>query len=180
MIIAKELKKTNIAEYLIYMFQIEDLIRSNSCDLDKLNQNLVTKYKQPESILTEIKKWYNALCRMMNEEKLQSSGHLQFVTNQINELTDFHYRLLELSNDENYTQLFKIAKPDIELFRNKLPDKLQSDIEVCLNALYLLLLMRLKQINITDETIEAMTNFSNLLSYLSKKYSEFEKGEVEI
>ena len=80
------------------MFQIEDLIRSNSCDFDKLNQNLLTKYKQPENVLSEIKKWYKALCRMMNEEKLQNTGHLQFVVNQINELTDFHFRLIDLAH----------------------------------------------------------------------------------
>ena len=180
MIIAKKLKKTNISEYLIYMFQIEDLIRSNSCDFDKLNQNLLTKYKQPENVLSEIKKWYKALCRMMNEEKLQNSGHLQFVVNQIKELTDFHFRLIELSEDENYIKLFKIAFPDIQQFRNKSQNKNLSDIEVCLHALYSLLLMRLKQITITVETLEAMTNFSNLLAYLSAKYKKFEVGEIEI
>ena len=81
---------------------------------------------------------------MMNEEKLQKSGHLQFVTNQIKELTDFHFRLIEFLNDEGYIKLFKIANPDIENFRNKIPSKPSSDIEVCLYALYSLLLMRLK------------------------------------
>ena len=30
--IAQQLKERNIAEYLIYMWQIEDLIRANGCD----------------------------------------------------------------------------------------------------------------------------------------------------
>jgi len=180
MIIAKKLKKTNISEYLIYMFQIEDLIRSNSCDFDELNQNLLTKYKQPENVLSEIKKWYKALCRMMNEEKLQNSGHLQFVVNQIKELTDFHFRLIELSEDENYIKLFKIAAPDIQQLRNKIPSKPSSDIEVLLYALYSLMILRLKKTAITAQTLEAMTNFSNLLAYLSAKYKNFEVGEIEI
>lgn len=37
MIIAKKLKEQNIAEYLIYMWQVEDLIRANGCDIDRLH-----------------------------------------------------------------------------------------------------------------------------------------------
>jgi len=71
--------------------------------------------------MTEIRKWYLALCRMMNEEGLQNSGHLQFVANQVKELTDFHFRLSELTDDNEYKELFNNAINDIEHFRNKLP-----------------------------------------------------------
>ena len=180
MLIAKELKKTNISEYLIYMFQIEDLIRSNSCDFEKLDENLISKFNQPKNEMNEIRKWYQAICRMMNEEKLQKSGHLQFISNQIKELTDFHYRLLELTDDNDYKDFFNTATNDIEHFRIKLPSKPDSDIEVCLYALYSLLLMRLKKVSLNIETLEAMTNFSNLMAHLSKKYKEYETGEIEI
>ena len=33
MFISKQLKENNIAEYLIYMWQVEDMIRANGCDL---------------------------------------------------------------------------------------------------------------------------------------------------
>ena len=36
MFIAQKLKQTNIAEYLIYMWQIEDIIRAAGCDIDLL------------------------------------------------------------------------------------------------------------------------------------------------
>ena len=35
--IAQALKEKNIAEYLLYMWQVEDLIRANGCDIDRLN-----------------------------------------------------------------------------------------------------------------------------------------------
>ena len=35
MFVSKQLKEKNIAEYLIYMWQIEDLIRANGCDIGK-------------------------------------------------------------------------------------------------------------------------------------------------
>ena len=39
--IAQQLKEKNIAEYLIYMWQVEDLIRANGCDLDRVEQNII-------------------------------------------------------------------------------------------------------------------------------------------
>jgi hypothetical protein len=180
MVIARELKKTNISEYLIYMFQIEDLIRLNNCEIGKIQDVLINQFHLPEAQMLEVKKWYEALCRMMNEEGIQKSGHLQFITNQIKELSDFHFRLIELLEDEKYIQLFSNTQHDIVAFRNKLQSKPESDIEVCLYALYSLLLMRLKKMSITAETLEAMTNFSTLMAYLSQKYREYEKGELEI
>jgi hypothetical protein len=180
MVIAKQLKRTNISEYLIYMFQVEDLIRLNECDIRKVESSLVNQFSIPENQKEDTRKWYEALCRMMNEEGIQKCGHLQYISNQIKELTDFHYRLLELTDDENYEGLYAQAKNDIEIFRNKLPSKPESEIEVCLYALYSLMLMRLKKISISAETHEAMTNFSAMIAYLSKKYHEFEKGELEM
>jgi len=179
MIIARELKRTNISEYLIYMFQVEDLIRLSQCDVSKVEENLSSKFNQPEKQMAEIKKWYEALCRMMAEEGLQQSGHLQFISNQIKELTDFHYRLLEFTDDENYPKLYSLAKEDIAEFRKKIPSNPESEIEVCLYALYTLMLLRLKKMTITIETLEAMTNFTKWMAYLSQKFHEFEKGEFE-
>ena len=36
MFISKQLKENNIAEYLIYMWQVEDMIRANGCDMEKI------------------------------------------------------------------------------------------------------------------------------------------------
>ena len=44
MIIASQKRKENIAEYLLYMWQVEDLIRANNMDLDKIEQNIISKY----------------------------------------------------------------------------------------------------------------------------------------
>ncbi|MBP6255797.1 MAG: DUF4924 family protein, partial [Bacteroides sp.] len=38
--IAQQLKEKNIAEYLIYMWQVEDLLRANGCDIDRIRQNI--------------------------------------------------------------------------------------------------------------------------------------------
>lgn len=39
--IAQQLKERNIAEYLIYMWQEEDLIRANHCEPEELETNVI-------------------------------------------------------------------------------------------------------------------------------------------
>ena len=44
MIIAQLKRKENIAEYLLYMWQIEDIIRANKLDIDLIEKNLISQY----------------------------------------------------------------------------------------------------------------------------------------
>ena len=44
MITASQKRKENIAEYLLYMWQIEDLIRANGLDIDKIRANVLERY----------------------------------------------------------------------------------------------------------------------------------------
>ena len=41
MFVSRQLKEKNIAEYLIYMWQIEDLIRANGCDMEKIKSTII-------------------------------------------------------------------------------------------------------------------------------------------
>ena len=42
--IAQQLKEKNIAEYLIYMWQEEDLIRANHCEPEEMEANIIARY----------------------------------------------------------------------------------------------------------------------------------------
>lgn len=44
MIIAQQKRKENIAEYLLYMWQVEDLIRAYNFDIDKIEANIISGY----------------------------------------------------------------------------------------------------------------------------------------
>ena len=48
MFISKQLKQQNIAEYLIYMWQVEDLIRAHGCDLERIRESLVARYPEAQ------------------------------------------------------------------------------------------------------------------------------------
>ena len=41
---ASEKRKQNIAEHLLYMWQIEDIIRANDLDIDKIKANVIDRY----------------------------------------------------------------------------------------------------------------------------------------
>ena len=90
--IAQQLKAKNIAEYLIYMWQVEDLIRANECDIDKIRENIISRY--PEEEHPALEEWYGNLVDMMRTEGVKEKGHLQINRNVIVNLTELHVELL--------------------------------------------------------------------------------------
>ena len=180
MLIAREKKKSNIAEYVLYMWQVEDLIRVYGFDMERIEKNIVAQYRQSEKVKQEIRDWYANLIVMMYEERIQKTGHLQFVKNTINEINDLHLRLLNDLNDEKYKGLYRLAEPNIHEFNQRSLHKASNDIETCFNGLYALLMLRLQKKNISTETKEAMSTFSSMLAYLSKKYKDMEDGNLEL
>ncbi|MBF1548373.1 MAG: DUF4924 family protein, partial [Prevotella salivae] len=77
MFIAKELRKKSIAEYLLYMWQIEDIIRAMGCSLPLIRKAYISKFTDytDEQKEDEID-WFGNLVRMMNEEGKRDQGHL--------------------------------------------------------------------------------------------------------
>ena len=75
MFISKQLKQQNIAEYLIYMWQVEDLIRAYGCDLERIREELVPRF--PAEQQGELAQWYEDLIEMMRREEVMQQGHLQ-------------------------------------------------------------------------------------------------------
>ena len=61
MLIAKKLKEENIAEYLLYMWQIEDIIRANKLDIDIIDKQIISGFEQPQNVKNEIREWYENL-----------------------------------------------------------------------------------------------------------------------
>ena len=45
MFIANKLRKENIAEYLLYMWQVEDIIRANQWDIEKIKTNVINQFE---------------------------------------------------------------------------------------------------------------------------------------
>ena len=115
--IAQQLKEKNIAEYLIYMWQVEDLIRANDCNLDKLETNVIAQF--PAEDRPALEEWYGNLVEMMRAEGVKEQGHLQINRNVILELTDLHGRLLTSTRAPFYNAAYFKALPFIVELRQR-------------------------------------------------------------
>ncbi|MDT9694135.1 DUF4924 family protein, partial [Streptomyces sp. P9(2023)] len=83
-------KQQNIAEYLLYMWQIEDLLRAYDLDIDKVQQHLIDPTPLDDNAKKASRDWYEGLILMMKSEGVQERGHLQINKNIVIELTDLH------------------------------------------------------------------------------------------
>ncbi len=180
MLIAKKLKEENIAEYLLYMWQIEDIIRANKLDIDIIDKQIISGFEQPQNLKNEIREWYENLIDMMRREDVVEKGHLIINKNVISELTELHNRLLKSPQENEYTEAYYKTLPFIVELRSKTQDKNTPELETCLAALYGFLLMRLQKKDISGETQSALSQISSFLRSLSLKYKEYKAGKLDI
>ena len=180
MIIAKEKRRSNIAEYVIYMWHLEDLLRACKLDIDIVQEKVIDGYNAGNASANEIREWYESLIHMMRSEGITELGHLQLVKNTVAEMTEIHQLLLKSSKEQDYMRSFFLAKSNISLFRSKSNNGEASDVEICLNALYSLLLLKMSGKELLVETMESMETFSQLLANLSTKYKAWEEGSLDI
>ena len=168
--IARQKKQENIAEYLLYMWQLEDILRSYELDIDKVGQVLIEPLYHTEEERREARDWYEELILMMKLEGVQKEGHLQINKNLILDLTDLHLRLLRDPKESAYIGLYYNTLPHIVALRAKSGDKDISEIETCFIALYGYLLLKLQKREISGETEAAVAQITGLLRLLSIRY----------
>lgn len=180
MITASVKKRENIAEYLIYMWQIEDLIRANGLDIDKIQSNIIDQYKDlTEAQRKEMRDWYDSLIDMMRRENVIEKGHLQINKNVIIQLDDLHRKLLGNQKYAAYSAQFYHTLPIIVELRAKSGDNKSGEIETCFNALYGILLLRLQGKEISEETKQAIDQISKFLAVLAMYYKKDYNNELE-
>lgn len=176
MFIAKELRKKSIAEYLLYMWQIEDIIRAMGCSLPLIRKAYISKFTDytDEQKEDEID-WFGNLVRMMNEEGKRDQGHLNINDIIVRDLVDLHQRLLQSNRFPIYNAEYYKVLPFIIELRGK-GDKNISEIETCLDALYGIMMLRMQKKEISPETEHAIKEISTFIGMLSDYYL---KNETE-
>ncbi len=178
MIIAKKLKKENICEYLLYMWQVEDLIRAFDLNIDLLNERIISSYPVSDDERKSLYEWYESLIEMMRLENIQTDGHLQLNKNVIIELNELHELLLKSGQDAGYNAKFYHVVPFINQLRNHSTTE-SSDVEVCFNFQYGIMILRMKKAEITPETLQAQTEISKFMVLLAKNYQLYKSGELD-
>ena len=146
-------KKDNIAEYILYLWQMEDYLRA---------------FPQQAEATTEL----HELNEMMHREGIIESGHLQLASNALDELEELHAQLLD--EDAVYRAAIMRLQPSLNLLKAKTDRPTMSDIEACLLLLYQIMMLRLQKKEITPETAQVQQQATQLLQFLSKTYRDFD------
>ena len=180
MIIARKKRKENIAEYLLYMWQVEDLILANRFDIDAIRQTVIAHYAQPAAVKEEITQWYQELIDMMRSEGVMEKGHIQLNKNVIIALTDLHLRLLRSPKEMVYGAAYYKTLPYIVQLRAKSGGEEVPEIETCFNAVYGYLILKMQHKEVSAETTEAIKQITSFLALLSEKYRAEMNNELEL
>lgn len=172
MLIAQKLRKENIAEYLLYMWQVEDTIRAFGCSLQRIKAEYISRFDYDDEQMEEEIDWFGNLIRMMNQEGCREQGHLQInkVTMQL--LTELHTQLLASPKFPFYNTAYYKVLPFIVELRNHGADRQENEIETCFNALYGVMMLRLQKKEITPNTAHAVKEISTFIGMLSDYYKK--------
>lgn len=150
-------KRENIAEYILYLWQLEDYLRAfpeqanDSAELDEI-------------------------LRMMHEEGVMQSGHIQLAKNALSEMEELHDELL--ASEAPYRAVIQHIEPALNLLKAKTDRPGMSDVEACLILLYQVMMLRLQKKPISEATEVTLKDATQLLRFLSRTYyDESNNGE---
>ena len=175
MFIAQELRKTNIAEYLLYMWQVEDTIRAFGCSISRIRREYIDRFDYTDEQKEDETDWFGNLIRMMNSEGCRDQGHLQINKVMLQQLQELHSQLLASTKFPFYNAEYYKVLPYIVELRNHGANKDENEIETCFNSLYGVMMLRLQKKEITPNTefaIKEITTFLGMLSDYYKKDKE--------
>ncbi len=179
MIIADKLRTSNRAEYILYMWQVEDILRAYACDAERIEKEYLSRFNLQEEQFNATREWYANLCTMMFGEGIREKGHLQIVKNALAELEELHDRLANSSDFPYYRGFYLKVLPHIVALRNKGACTESSELQICFDALYGILLLRLRKAEVSPETEQAREDISRMLGQLSDYYfKEKEKEQI--
>ena len=179
MLIARQKQQENIAEYILYMYQIEDIIRAYNFDLERILESYVRPQLPDDSFMTQYRQWYSSLITQMKDQKIEKAGHLMALNETLIEISYLHNTLLNLANDHKYKDLLERANPYIEEFKTKSNLKDKNHIEVLFHAMYMKLLLKLQKKEISAETEEAFDAMRVMLAYLASAYQKMKSGNLD-
>lgn len=179
MYIAHDLRKRNIAEYLLYMWQVEDTIRAFGCSLSRIRSEYIDRFGYNEEQLEEVTDWFGYLIRMMNEEGCREHGHLQINKVTMQQLEELHARLLGSTKFPFYNAEYYKVLPFIVELRNRGADRRKSEVETCFDSLYGVMMLRLQKKTISPDTEHAVKEITTLVGMLSDYYRKDKEEPLE-
>ena len=180
MFVAQHLREENIAEYLLYMWQVEDLLRAFHLDFDTVDTKYLSRFKDlsPEK-RDELRRWYGNIIDMMRSEGVTEQGHLQICKNVISNLDDLHAQLMKSTKFPYYQAAYNQALPVIVALRARNGNHEESELDTCFNFMYGIMLLRLQQKPVSEETAKALQTLTTWIGTLSDYYKQDKQEPIE-
>ena len=183
MLIALQKRKENIAEYILYLWQVEDLLRALQFSPEAIYTTLVDKTagldeQQKENIFN----WYMQIVELLRKEGKESRGHIDHTLHLIGDLHNLHLQLVQLPVGEHYRATYQRLSAELPRLRMVLDDSEIgeiSDTELCFRALYATLLYRIKGggESVISDTLAVI---SPAVGELAAIYGKVERGEIDL
>ncbi len=127
-------RRENIAEYILYLWQVEDLLRAVQFSPEAIFSQFVAPRNLPTTEQQHnFLAWYLDIANLLREEGKEAQGHLDHTLHLIADLNDLHLRLLKLPAGEHYTQTFARLQPELSKLRGEFEG---SDVELMFRSLY--------------------------------------------
>lgn len=173
-------KDENITEYILYMWQTEDIIRSCNFDIGIISERLISTMNIGKKEKNELKRWYATLIEEMEKNNSKKKGHLEEINYLINELTYLHNTLITIFQDNKYIDLYNEATPNIREMQKRSGGTPRNDVETCLIGIYGIVLLKLQKKTVSKNTLDAVRTFIVLMNYLADKYKDMKIGKLDL
>lgn len=164
-------KIEHIVEYVLYVWQMEDLVRAA-----QFSEEAIDSLFQGQG--GEDCEWLLALSKQMKRESLEEKGHISDVIEVQTELALLHDLLTGPMEDEIYTSSFQTAEPILrELEQNKMGEGLRHPTETMLTALYGWLVLKMRKEEVSLETQSALQPIREMANALARGHVKVYQGK---
>jgi hypothetical protein len=193
--IARLKRDENIAEYILYIWQLEDLLRAMQFSPETVFRTLVAPRDATDEWKIAALDWYMEIAGLLQKEDKAEGGHLGHTLHLIADMNDVHLTLMEQPSGREYRKLFERLAPELPRLRETLGRDDASDIELAFKALYAAMLYRIKagtpavgsvvqdksggmdRSKAVNDVIELV---SPVIALLSDLYHKAERGEKDL
>ena len=179
--IAQAKRKENIAEYILYIWQLEDLLRALQFSPEAIYSQLVAPRQVEEEQKHLFLLWYMDIVNLLRKEGKEQSGHLEHSLHLIADMHNLHLQLMQNPIGEHYRQTFSKLAPQLPQLRTMLKSENISDTELAFRALYAAMLYRIKGDKSHSEAVaDTIELVSPVVGELAAMYGKVERGEVDL
>ncbi len=177
---AQRLRHENIAEYILYIWQLEDLLRALQFSPEAIYTQFVASRTQlspqEQHALLE---WYAQIGELLQKEGKDEKGHIEHTLHLIADLHNLHLQLLKLPIGARYRALYASLEETLPNLRAVIKGDI-SDTELCFRALYATMLYRIKGEGGKNAVADTIEFVSPVIAELALTFRRVEAGEVDL